>query len=604
MRHPAPQWSRDMSAMHTPSREEDRADGLGTVDVEEQGNGGIGPSWGRHFMTPVFWISLAVVGVVVGLALVLPQPFYDASGTIRNVISERFGWYYLLLVAMVVLACLFFMIGPTGAIRLGDPTEMPRFSTMSWLAMLFSAGMGIGLVFWGAAEPLSPFASSSPEAEVGSSEALRDAFRYSFFHWGISAWVIYGLVAAALAYFRFRKKEKTLISVTLKPLFGDRMNGIAGNIVDAITIFATVVGVGTSLGMGAVQINGGLSHLFGMPSNLAIQLVIIAVATALFLASALSGLSRGVKLLSNLNVVLAIVLVAVCIVIGSTTKVFDALVTAIGDYTQNFPSMSLSVSPYDTTHQSWIRGWTIFYWSWWIAWSPFVSVFIARISRGRSIRQFLLGVILIPTVFSCIWFATFGTLSTSAQINGADLASLPTESVLFGTLAQYPLERPLSILSVLLIISFFVTSADSATFVLGMISEDGNLDPHKRTKVIWGLLLSVLGAVLLMVGGLDALQNVLIITALPFSVIILLMVLARFRELNHERLMMGLYIRPTAFPEQDKPFRSYEDDPPIEPVELMQRDIELMQRLRPDEDEAVGDDEEIEPDTAPDAERT
>ena len=449
--------------------------------------------------------------------------------------------------------------------------------------MLFSAGMGIGLVFWGAAEPLSHFASSSPEAEVGSSEALRDAFRYSFFHWGISAWVIYGLVAAALAYFRFRKKEKTLISVTLKPLFGDRMNGIAGNIVDAITIFATVVGVGTSLGMGAVQINGGLSHLFGMPSNLAIQLVIIAVATALFLASALSGLSRGVKLLSNLNVVLAIVLVAVCIVIGPTTKVFDALVTAIGDYTQNFPSMSLSVSPYDTTHQSWIRGWTIFYWSWWIAWSPFVGVFIARISRGRSIRQFLLGVILIPTVFSCIWFATFGTLSTSAQINGADLASLPTESVLFGTLAQYPLERPLSILSVLLIISFFVTSADSATFVLGMISEDGNLDPHKRTKVIWGLLLSVLGAVLLMVGGLDALQNVLIITALPFSVIILLMVLALFRELNHERLMMGLYIRPTAFPEQDKPFRSYEDDPPIEPVELMQRDIELMQRLRPDE---------------------
>ena len=317
---------------------------------------------------------------------------------------------------------------------------------------------------------------------AASYQALRDAFRYSFFHWGFSAWAVYAIVALAFGYFHFRKKEKALLSVTLKPLFGDKMNGALGIHVDAATAFATVVGVGVSLGMGTVQINGGLHYLFGVPQTVPVQLVIIAIATALFLPSSLSGLSKGMRFLSNANVVIAIALVAVCIVVGPATQIFNTLVSALGSYLQNFITMSTNVAPYDPARQAWIQKWTLFYWAWWIAWLPFVGVFIARISRGRSIREFLTCVILIPAIFSCLWFATFGTMSTSVELEGYAISALLSESVLFATLSPFPLGPVLSIVALLLIVSFFVTSADSATFVLGMISEDGSFTPRRRTR--------------------------------------------------------------------------------------------------------------------------
>ena len=251
-------------------------------------------------------MSIGATVLVSILALAFPERFFAVTTAARDAIASGAGWHYLLLVLLIVAVCVGFAISPIGIIRLGDPTDKPRVSTVSWIAMLFSAGMGIGLVFWGAAEPLAHFASAAPEAPTGSYQALRDAFRYTFFHWGFSAWAIYAIVALALAYFQFRKKEKALLSVTLKPLFGERMDGLAGRLVDALTAFATVVGVGVSLGMGAAQINGGLNYLLGVPQNIFVELAIIVVATVLFLASAMSGLSKGVRLLSNVNVILAI----------------------------------------------------------------------------------------------------------------------------------------------------------------------------------------------------------------------------------------------------------------------------------------------------------
>lgn len=508
--------------------------------------------------TAVFKISLVIGLLIVATCAIFPGQFQSTTQVIRGFIATNFGWYYLLLVATIVLLCLILMLSPVGRIRLGSPHAQPEYTRLSWVAMLFSAGMGIGLVFWGAAEPLSHYAVASPEAPVGSAQALADSFRYSFFHWGISAWAVYGIIGLALAYFMFRKKEKPLLSVTLKPILGKKAEGGFGKFVDIITMFATIAGVATSLGLGAMQINGGLQYLFGIPNCAQVQLIIIAVTTVCFIASAVSGISRGVRILSNVNVLLACALMAACMVVGPTAHMMDIFVTATGDYLQNFIQMSFNTAPYDAVRHSWIESWTIFYWAWWIAWSPFVGMFIARISRGRTVREFLFYVILIPSIFSTLWIAIFGTISTNVQASGIDISGLATETVLFGAFAHYPIGQVLSIVALVLIFTFFITSADSATFVLGMISEDGHPAPRRTTKVIWGVLLSLIAALLLVSDGLNALQNALIITAFPFSIIMIMIAVALVKELHHERKMMGLYLKPDQLPSETVPFRSYE----------------------------------------------
>lgn len=500
-----------------------------------------------------------MVIIVVLLGSVFSTNFRLITEQIRNYISTYFGWYYLLLVTGIVFFCLIVIFSPVGQIRLGDPDSKPEYSKLSWIAMLFSAGMGIGLVFWGAAEPLSHYAVSAPQNHLGSQEALANAFKYTFFHWGIHAWAVYAVVALALAYFKFRKKEKSLISVTLKPIFEQKTDGLFGKIIDSITVFATVVGVATTLGFGAVQINGGLSYLFGVPNNIYMQVLIISITTVFFVMSALSGIGKGVKILSNVNAVLAIGLLAISIIVGPTLPIMNTFVETLGSYLQEFLKMSFRTAAFDTEQQKWIQTWTIFYWAWWISWSPFVGVFIARISKGRTIREFLTNVLLIPTVFCFLWFSAFGTLSTNAQSQGAQLTKLSTEEVLFGTFHYYPLGVVLSVIALLLVFIFFITSADSATFVLGMLSENGSLFPHNKIKVIWGILISAISVVLLTAGGLDALQNILIIVALPFSLIILLIIISLYIELRHEKREMGLYIKPETYPSKEEPFRSYEN---------------------------------------------
>jgi glycine betaine transporter len=275
--------------------------------------------------------------------------------------------------------------------------------------------------------------------------------------------------------------------------------------------------------------------------------------------SALSGIGKGVKILSNINAILAIGLLSIAIIVGPTISIMNTFVDTLGGYLQDFFRLSFRTGAFNTEQQTWIKSWTIFYWAWWISWSPFVGVFIARISKGRTIREFLTNVLLIPTIFCFLWFSTFGILSTNAQSQGAELTKLATEEVLFGTFNYYPFGMVLSIIAIILVFTFFITSADSATFVLGMLSEDGSLNPHSKVKIVWGILISTISVVLLMSGGLKALQNILIIVALPFSIIILLMAVSLYIELRHEKKEMGLYIKPENYPSKDEPFKSYED---------------------------------------------
>ena len=508
----------------------------------------------------VYFLSLGLLSVLVLLGILIPEPFQKFTGLLCDKITTNLGWFYLLLVTGILIFCIFLIVSPIGQITLGDPNSKPDHDTKSWIAMMFSAGMGIGLVFYGAAEPLSHFAVLTPNAPAGSQEALADALRFTFFHWGIHAWAVYALIGLALAYFGFRKKENYLLSVTLKPLLGKYENKSVANIIDTITIVATVIGVATTLGFGAAQINGGLNYLFGIPNNILVQTIIIIITTGLFMMSALSGIGKGVKILSNINLILAIGLLAITIVIGPSVRIFDNLTESIGTYLQNFFRMSFRSAAFDGTKREWINSWTIFYWAWWISWSPFVGVFIARISRGRTIREFLTVVLLIPTLLSFLWFSSFGTLSTSLQNSGVDLTKFATEEVLFATFSHYKGGMLLSLIAIILVTTFFITSADSATYVLAMLSEDGNLLPSNRKKLIWGILLAVIAVALLFSGGLMALQNTLIIVALPFSFVTILIMASLLKELNHEKTEMGLKITPERLPEKDHPFKSYEEE--------------------------------------------
>ncbi|KAB8130117.1 BCCT family transporter [Gracilibacillus oryzae] len=492
----------------------------------------------------VFWIVVAIIVVALIVSVTAPNSFEEVTGNMKAFLTSTFGWYYLILVTVIVIFCIFLIFSPIGAIKLGKPDEKPEYSKTSWFAMLFSAGMGIGLVFWGAAEPLSHFLNP-PLAEGGTNEAHKEAMRYTFFHWGIHAWAIYAIVALALAYFQFRKGESGLISSTLKPILGKRMDGPLGTLIDVLAVFATVIGVATTLGFGAAQINGGFSYLFGIPNNFLSQFIIIAIVTVLFLISAWSGLGKGIKILSNTNMILAVALLILMFVAGPTILILNMFTDSLGGYIQNIVRMSFRIAPLNGEHRTWINDWTIFYWAWWLSWSPFVGIFIARVSRGRTIREFLIGVLLLPSLVSFFWFAVFGTSSIDVQNAGnIDLTQFATEEVLFAVFSEFPFSTVLSIVAITLVCTFFITSADSATFVLGMQTTYGSLNPPNSVKFTWGIAQSSVALILLYSGGLQALENALIGAALPFSMIVILMMLSLYKSLTKEKKELGLYLKP------------------------------------------------------------
>lgn len=484
----------------------------------------------------VFKIAFAIALLFALWGLLSPSGLAETSGSLLAVITEKFGWFYLLATFAFLVFSIYLAFSKYGAIRLGADTDRPEYSNRSWFAMLFSAGMGIGLVFWGVAEPLSHYMTPPQGATPQTAEAARLAMRYSFFHWGLHAWAIYTVIGLAIAYFNFRKGQSGLISSTFYPLLGEKVKGPIGKAIDVLAIIATVFGVATSLGLGTLQINGGLNYLTGLPNTFSSQLTIIAVVTVLYLISATTGLDKGIKILSNANLMVAVALLVFVLFAGPTAFLFDVLTTTLGSYLQNLVQMSLTLTPFSAGN--WIKNWTLFYWAWWIAWAPFVGMFIARVSKGRTIKEFVLGVLLVPSVFGFLWFSVFGgtalnlELFANAQI--AEAAQSDVTSALFNTLSQLPVGLILSGLATLLIITFFITSADSATFVLGMLSSNGIPNPATRVKLAWGLLQSTIAAVLLMSGGLQGLQTASIVAAAPFAIIMALMCYSLFLALQKD----------------------------------------------------------------------
>ncbi|AVO02253.1 BCCT family transporter [Staphylococcus simulans] len=497
-------------------------------------------------LSPVFIYASIIVLIVVLAGAIFPSQFDHVTNTIKLWITDKLGWYYLILTTILVFFCVFLIFSPIGKLKLGKPNDKPEFNTISWFAMLFSAGMGIGLVFYGAAEPMGHFAAP-PNAKPETAQAYTEALRSTFFHWGFHAWATYGVVALALAYAQFRKGEPGLLSKTLRPILGDKVDGTVGTIIDVLAVFATVVGVAVSLGMGALQINGGLHYLFGLPNNVWVQGIIIVVVTIMFIASAWSGISKGIQYLSNLNIGLGTILMIVALIIGPTVLILDMLTSSTGSLLNTFLSNSFDTAALNPKKREWMSGWTLYYWGWWLSWSPFVGVFIARVSKGRSIREFVSGVLLVPALVSFIWFSVFGVLGIETGKKHKEIFEMSPETQLFAVFNHLPLGIILSIVALLLIASFFVTSADSATFVLGMQTSYGSLEPASYIKVTWGVAQSLIAFILLFSGGdtgLNSLQSAAIISALPFSIVIILMMIAFYKDANRERKFLGLTLTP------------------------------------------------------------
>ena len=478
-------------------------------------------------------VSAGLIALVVVWGLLAPASLGAVFNEALAAITRNFGWFYLWVVLGLVLLALVLAFSRYGDMKLGADDDEPEFSNGAWFSMLFAAGMGIGLVYFGVAEPLSHFASPPPGVAARTPEAANAAMRYAFFHWGLHPWAIYGIVGLAIAYFQFRRGAPALVSSATEtlPWAWARRLTPAFNV---LAVVATAFGVAASLGVGAAQINSGLHTVFGLPVGPTWQVGIIAVVTVLFVTSSVSGVARGVKLLSVGNLIAAAALAGVVFVLGPTVHIIDTFTNSLGGYASEFVRMSLRLTPFRDS--SWVGSWTIFYWAWWLAWSPFVGLFIARVSRGRTIREFVLGVVIAPTLVAFLWFSIFGGAALSLEIfQGAPLADVAAKDsslALFAMLQQLPLATLTSIIGTLLVVVFFVTSGDSATLVLATMSHGGADNPPHRSKIIWGVLIAGIAAALLLAGGVQAVQTASIVFALPFTVVVVLMAVALVRAIR------------------------------------------------------------------------
>ncbi|MDO5118394.1 MAG: BCCT family transporter [Eggerthellaceae bacterium] len=491
------------------------------------------------FSNPVFLISLILCAAIAVWAIAFNENFTEISNAVFAFLTTDFGWLYLIAMLSFVVFALFVAFSKWGKIKLGPDDSEPEYSTVSWFAMLFGCGMGVGLVFWGIAEPISHYVGPMAGIEPSSPEAASFAMSASFMHWGIHPWANYAIIGLALGYFMYRKGKSALISSALSPVLGEKnAKGALGKLVDILALFATMAGVVTSLGLGVLQINDGLNYLFEIPTILTVQIIIILVISVIFIGSAVLGIDRGIKVISDANLYIAIGVMIVCFIVGPKIDVLNNLVGGIGDYFGTFFQSSLGMTAYGDN--TWMLGWRIFYWAWWIAWAPFVGVFIARISKGRTIREFVLGVVLVPAVASILWFAVFGSMGLSLAEGGvlspeavASVAASP-ETGLFLVLNQYPLGMVISVVTLVLICTFFITSANSGTFVLGMLSSDGDMNPSNAKKILWGVVLTAMSIGLLIAGGLKPLQTISIAAAFPFIFVMFAAMVSVVKGLAHD----------------------------------------------------------------------
>jgi len=501
----------------------------------------------HHTNPPVFLASALLVAVFVTWGALAPDHLGGIAEATMTAIGTYFGWWYVTAVTGFLVFVLVLLFSPYGSIRIGKDDSRPDWGTWAWFSMLFTAGMGIGLVFYGVAEPIFHL-TNPPVQEATTADAAMAALKLTFFHWGVHPWAIYIIVGLSMGYFCFRHDLPLRPAAAFYPLIGDAVYGPLGNLIDILAVFGTLFGLATSLGLGAVQINAGLHAVFGLPMGAAWQVAIIAAITAVAVASVMAGLDAGVRRLSVINMYLALGLAVLVFVLGPTLFILDALPSATGQYVQHLPETSLRTFAFSESGSAWIGDWTLFYWGWWIAWSPFVGMFIARISRGRTIRQFILGCLLAPTGTSIVWFTIFGGSAIQMIMDGGNqaLADAGTTDAMFVLLQQLPMHDVLmtatSLLAVLVVAIFFATSSDSGSLVVDMLTNGGDPHPIWQQRLFWAVTEGTVAAILLVAGAatagnpLSALQTASVTSGLPFSVVLACMCWGLWRQLGRESL--------------------------------------------------------------------
>ncbi len=518
----------DLTNPPIPGQEEDDTH-LHEIDEPSRSTGRLGS---------VFWTSVGVSAIFVAWAVFFTENLGKVTTSSLNWVTGSFGWLYLVVSLGILIFLIFLAFSPFGDMRLGKDTDRPEFGTITWLAMILSAVMGIGLVSYGVAEPISHLATPPHGlADPNSPEAAVRAMQYSYFDWGLHAWAIFAVFGLAIAYSTYRKGRRTLVSQLFVPLLGDRVNGPIGKLIDVLAVFATLFGTTTSLGLGALQVNNGLASLFGIPVTNVTQVLIIAVVTAVFTMSAVTGVSKGIKFLSQGSVVLAVGLFLFILIVGPAVFIANLYIESLGTWATDFFRMSLQGTAFGDLE--WMQWWTYFMLAWWVSWGAFVGVFLARISKGRTIRGFIVGVLVVPSVVFFTWFTVFGGTAIHIDMfEGGNIAKRTAEdinSAFFATLEHFPFATVTSVVAILLVVMFFVSGADANTFVLGMMTSDGHLVPRRWVLILWGVLTGITAVVLMLGGGLNALQNTVIVASLPFLVIIAGLAVSFWLELVADR---------------------------------------------------------------------
>ncbi|APD07111.1 glycine betaine transporter [Flavobacteriaceae bacterium UJ101] len=487
---------------------------------------------------PVFITSLLIISTLVITTLIVGKPMEKWFADTQNTIANNVGWFFILLVNGILVFALFLGFGKFKDIRIGGKDAKPDFSTLGWFSMLFSAGMGIGLLFWSVAEPIFHF-NSNPFVtdQENIIKAAKEAMGISFLHWGVHAWALYAIVGVALAFFTFNKGLPLTIRSVFYPLFGEKIYGPIGDVIDIISVIATLFGLATSLGLGVQQVNAGLEYLFGIENSTFVQVILIVVITFFATLSLILGLDKGIRILSEWNMRLAIFLLIFMLIVGPTLFLLKSFVQNIGHYIYEFFELSFWTNSYKGIGEetNWQNSWTVFYWAWWISWSPFVGIFIARISKGRTIKEFILGVLFVPTILTFLWITVFGGSAIYQELLGnhsiTEAVNKNVATAIFYLLEQYPLTTFASILTVLLVASFFVTSSDSGSFVVDTLTSGGRHDAPKGQKIFWASMEGLIAAVLLIGGGLIALQTASILTGLPFAIILIILCFSLYKSL-------------------------------------------------------------------------
>ena len=495
--------------------------------------------FGLEVNGPVFFTSVIFIILSIALTLIFKEGAESFFVDLQTKVANNADWFFILSINIFLIFLIYLAFSKFGNLRIGGPNAKTEFKTVSWFAMLFSAGMGIGLLFFGVGEPVMHF-NSPPTAEAGTAAAATEAMNFTFLHWGFHAWGVYALVGLSLAYFTYSRGLPLTIRSIFYPFLGDRIYGKTGDIIDIFAVLATLFGLATSLGFGVQQIASGLNHVFGISAGIQTQVLLIAGVTLIATTSVVLGVDKGVKVLSEWNMRIAVVLLLLALILGPTIFIFRSFVENTGSYLYNF----LEISTWSETYNggTWQNDWTVFYWGWWIGWSPFVGMFIARISKGRTIREFILGVLLVPSLVTFFWMSAFGSTAIQQIMSGNDVLSNAVNNdiatALFVFFQDYPLAMVINIVAILLIAGFFITSSDSGSLVIDSLTSGGKIDAPVGQRIFWAVTEGTVAAVLLIGGGLQALQTATIVTGLPFALILLVMCYSLYKGLKEDMKKM------------------------------------------------------------------